>query len=68
MNFIKELRLLLSKASPSDNTIEFIILSDSLKNTCCDDNILAERVNGELLIKIGSSCHTESFGQCKIKH
>ena len=46
---------------------EIIILSDSLKNTCCEDNILADRISGEFLIKIGSSCNTNSFGQCKIR-
>lgn len=62
MKFITELK----KHLKCDNELEIIILSDSLKNTCCDDNILVDRISGEILIKIGNSCGTKSFGQCKV--
>jgi diphthamide biosynthesis enzyme Dph1/Dph2-like protein len=65
MTFINDLKKNLL-TDPNFDSSEIIILSDSLKNTCCDDNILADRVSGQFLIKIGASCNTKSFGQCKI--
>ena len=65
MSFINDLKKNLLM-DPNFASAEIIILSDSLKNTCCDDNILADRVSGQFLIKIGASCNTKSFGQCKI--